>query len=341
MLKKEDVLSPIQSAQTVKELENAKISVLGKQGYLTKALKNLKSLSLKEKQTQGVHLNKLRQTALQIFEIKKKELLHKKINHKLAQESLDLSLPPWRPKKGHLHPFSQALWELTHILTQMGFDLREGPEIETLDHNFTALNIPEHHPTRQEQDTFYLKMKTPHNEPYVLRTHTSPVQVRTLRKTQPPVRMIVPGRTFRCDSDATHTPNFHQIEGLWIDNTIHMGHLKGCLTEMLRLFFQDPNLKIRLRPAYFPFTEPSAEIDIKKHTSKNWLEVLGCGMVHRKVLENCSIDPDIYQGFAFGIGVERLAMLKYDIADLRAFYRGDPLWVQHYGLCSAQAFETL
>jgi phenylalanyl-tRNA synthetase alpha chain len=216
-----------------------------------------------------------------------------------------------------------------HIFGQMGFVVKEGPDIEEDFYNFTALNIPPEHPARQEQDTFYLPAFT-EQQPLVLRTHTSPVQIRTMLNEKPPIRIIALGRTYRSDYDATHTPMFHQIEGLVVDKKTHMGHLKGCLEEFSRHFFEDPDLKIRFRPGYFPFTEPSAEVDMWWKNS-NWLEILGCGMVHPNVLRNCDIDPEVYQGFAFGMGLERIAMLKYGIEDLRLFYESDLRWLSHYG----------
>lgn len=344
------ILSDLEKTNDLDALEALRIHVLGRSGILTQKLKALSDLPPEERRAQGEALNKLRQELMMGIEKKKTGFEKKALDARLSAEKVDITLPPTKLPKGHIHPITETMWELTQILTGMGFDVADGPEVETVEHNFSALNIPEHHPARQDHDTFYMEEKDETGKPLVLRTHTSPVQIRTLRTTEPPVRIIVPGRTFRCDSDATHTPNFHQIEGLWIDKDIHMGHLKGCLTEMLRQFFDKPDLHVRLRPAYFPFTEPSAEIDIGCRKEKGqlvldgcdeWLEILGCGMVHQNVLKNCGIDPTQWQGFAFGFGVERMAMLKYGIPDLRTFYDGSPTWTQHYGFSTAQAFGSL
>jgi phenylalanyl-tRNA synthetase alpha chain len=256
-----------------------------------------------------------------------------------------VTLPVEIGGEGRVHPISQTTDELTAIFGEMGFRVAEGPHIEDDFYNFTALNIPPEHPARQEMDTFYLTEKRDGSRK-VLRTHTSPVQIRTMLAEKPPIRIIVPGRTFRSDHDATHSPMFHQVEGLVIDRSTHMGHLKGCLIEFCRAFFEMDDLPVRFRPSYFPFTEPSAEVDIgcsreggglKIGAGGDWLEILGSGMVHPKVLENCNIDPTIYQGFAFGMGIERIAMLKYGIPDLRAFYDSDLRWLRHYGF---QALEV-
>ena len=346
----DDLMQSLTIATSLQEIEALRIQVLGRQGTLTLRLKALSTLSPDERQTQGAALNHCRQTFMAALQSRKQSFEKQAMDEKLATEKIDISLPPAPLKNGHTHPFTETLWELTQTLVNMGFDVVDGPEIETAAYNFSALNIPDHHPARQDHDTFYLTEKDPSGAPYVLRTHTSPVQIRTLQNRTPPLRIISPGRTFRCDSDATHTPNFHQIEGLWIDKDVHMGHLKGCLADMLRHFFNKPDLEVRLRPSYFPFTEPSAEIDIGCRWEKGqlilggkeeWLEILGCGMVHGKVLENCNIDPSVYQGFAFGFGVERMAMLKYGIPDLRSFYDGNPVWSQHYGFSAARAFSAL
>jgi len=259
---------------------------------------------------------------------------------RLAGEKLDVTLPVKSAVEGRIHPISQTIDELIVLFGEMGFAVADGPHIEDDFHNFTALNIPPEHPARQEQDTFYLAAAAADGGRKLLRTHTSPVQIRTMRTQKPPIRIIVPGRTFRSDHDATHSPMFHQVEGLVIDRSVHMGHLKGCLIEFCRAFFGLADLPVRFRPSYFPFTEPSAEVDIgcsreggglKIGAGGDWLEILGCGMVHPKVLKNCGIDPDIYQGFAFGMGIERIAMLKYGIPDLRTFYESDLRWLRHYG----------
>ncbi|MDC0192359.1 phenylalanine--tRNA ligase subunit alpha [Alphaproteobacteria bacterium] len=264
---------------------------------------------------------------------KRSEIETSSINEKLRKENIDATLPPRDFKTGRLHPISQTTYKIIEIFGNMGFSVKSGPDIETDFNNFTALNIPDHHPAREMQDTFYLDKK-------VLRTHTSPVQVRTMLETKPPIRIIVPGRTYRSDSDSTHTPMFHQVEGLLIDEKSTMSHLKGCLIDFLKEFFEISDLKYRFRPSYFPFTEPSAEMDIAYTKTNNvlkfgegdeWLEILGCGMVNPIVLENCKIDSKKFQGFAFGMGIERLSMLKYGITDIRSFYESDFRWIQHYG----------
>jgi phenylalanyl-tRNA synthetase alpha chain len=261
------------------------------------------------------------------------------LNARLATERIDVSLPPRPEQRGFIHPISQVMDELTAIFGEMGFAVAEGPDIEDDFYNFGALNIPPEHPARQEHDTFYLPDRAD-GAKMVLRTHTSPVQIRTMQKTTPPIRIIAPGRTYRSDHDATHSPMFHQVEGLVIDEKTHMGHLKGCLIEFCRAFFGVDDLPVRFRPSYFPFTEPSAEVDIgctRKGgeltigAGDDWLEILGSGMVHPRVLENCGIDSTKYQGFAFGMGIERIAMLKYGIPDLRTFYDSDLRWLKHYG----------
>src|SRR5690606_14385946 len=255
---------------------------------------------------------------------------------------VDITLPHRPQPDGRIHPISQTMDELIDIFGEMGFSVAEGPDIEDDWHNFEALNIPAEHPARQEMDTFYLRERPDGSRP-VLCTHTSPVQIRTMEKMQPPIRIIAPGRTYRSDHDATHSPMFHQVEGLLIDESTHMGHLKGCLIEFCRAFFEVSDLPVRFRPSHFPFTEPSAEVDIgcsreggtlKIGSGGDWLEILGCGMVHPKVLANCGIDPTRYQGFAFGMGIERIAMLKYGIPDLRTMYDSDLRWLRHYGFAA-------
>ena len=261
------------------------------------------------------------------------------IDARLIEEKIDVTLPARPETQGAIHPISQTIDEVISIFGEMGFRVAEGPDIEEDWYNFTALNIPLDHPARQEHDTFYLNAERD-GQRMVLRTHTSPVQIRTMQVQEPPIRIIVPGRTYRCDHDATHSPMFHQVEGLHIDKGINMGHLKGCLNYFIKEFFEVDKIKMRFRPSHFPFTEPSAEVDIGYRIEKNkiiigegdkWLEVLGCGMVHPNVLKNCKVDPKIYQGFAFGIGIDRLAMLKYGINDLRSFFECDYRWLNHYG----------
>ncbi len=258
---------------------------------------------------------------------------------RLAGERVDVTLPARPESEGRIHPVSQTIDEIVQIFGEMGFKVAEGPDIEDDFHNFTALNIPESHPARQMHDTFYLPEQADGSR-LVLRTHTSPVQIRHMRNNKPPIRIIAPGRTYRCDSDMTHSPMFHQVEGLVVDETTHMGHLKGCLIDFCRTYFGVAELPVRFRPSFFPFTEPSAELDIgcsraggelKIGQGSDWLEILGCGMVHPKVLSMSGIDPTRYQGFAFGMGIERIAMLKYGIPDLRTFYEADLRWLKHYG----------
>ncbi|MDH3703998.1 MAG: phenylalanine--tRNA ligase subunit alpha, partial [Alphaproteobacteria bacterium] len=267
----------------------------------------------------------------------------------LTGEMLDVTLPVRPERQGLLHPISQTVDEVIAILGEMGFTVAEGPDIEDDFHNFTALNIPPEHPARQMHDTFYLPEK-PDGSRMVLRTHTSPVQIRTMENTEPPIRVIAPGRTYRCDSDITHTPMFHQVEGLVIDKSVHFGHLKGCLMDFCSAYFEVPDLPLRFRPSFFPFTEPSAEVDIgcsrdggtlKIGAGDDWLEILGCGMVHPNVLNACGIDSAEYQGFAFGMGIERLAMLKYGIPDLRTFFESDLRWLRHYGFLSLETPSLL
>ena len=287
----------------------------------------------------GQQLNAIKESITTALEARKSTLAEAALNEKLASETVDISLAPRPEAEGRIHPLSRTLEEVTAIFAEMGFTVAEGPDIESDYYNFTALNIPPEHPARQEHDTFYL---TPDAEGRrkVLRTHTSPVQIRIMEKIKPPIRIIAPGRTYRSDHDATHSPMFHQCEGLVIGKDIHMGHLKGCLIDFCRAFFGVDELPVRFRPSYFPFTEPSAEVDIgcsreggglKIGAGDDWLEILGSGMVNPRVLQHCGIDPDEYQGFAFGMGLERIAMLKYGIPDLRPFYDSDLRWMRHYG----------
>ena len=327
---KVQTLNEIKQASTLALLEDLRVGILGKKGHLTLLMKDLGQKTPEERKTLGAELNALKDTFTQALDQRKAQLEEETLNAKLASETLDVSLPPRMLPKGKIHPLSQALDQVIHIFGQMGFVVAEGPDIEEDFYNFTALNIPPEHPARQEQDTFYLPPLPEDQQPLVLRTHTSPVQIRTMLQEKPPLRIVAPGRTYRSDYDATHTPMFHQIEGLVVDTKTHMGHLKGCLEEFCRLFFEDPSLKLRFRPGYFPFTEPSAEVDIQWKNGK-WLEILGCGMVHPNVLLNCDIDPEQYQGFAFGMGIERITMLKYGIEDLRLFFESDLRWLNHYG----------
>jgi phenylalanyl-tRNA synthetase alpha chain len=327
---KSQLLGEIKQAVTLAALENVRVNALGKKGHLTLLMKELGQKTPEERKVLGAELNVLKDVLTQALDQRKTQLEEEGLNARLASETLDVSLPPRSWAQGKIHPLSHALDQVIHIFGQMGFVVAEGPDIEEDFYNFTALNIPLEHPARQEQDTFYLPASADDQQPLVLRTHTSPVQIRTMLKEKPPLRIIAPGRTYRNECDATHSPMFHQIEGLVVDTKTHMGHLKGCLEEFFRLFFENSDLKLRFRPGYFPFTEPSAEVDMQWKNG-NWLELGGCGMVHPNVLRNCDIDPDEYQGFAFGMGIERITMLKYGIEDLRLFYKSDLRWLNHYG----------
>jgi phenylalanyl-tRNA synthetase alpha chain len=328
----------IESCISTKELEDMRVKLLGKSGAITLMLKELGTLPAEQRKQRGAEINALKDQVVSTIEQRRYSLQEHELAIQLAQEAIDVTLPPRPESRGTLHPISQVIQEITQYFSLYGFTVAEGPDMEDEEHNFTALNIDEHHPARQSHDTFYFQKQDGIQK--LLRTHTSPVQIRTMRKQQPPIRILAPGRTYRCDYDATHTPMFHQIEGLVIDHGIHMGHLKGCIINFLRSFFELDQLPVRFRPSFFPFTEPSAEVDIgcdrssgqlKIGGGKDWLEILGCGMVHPKVLENCGIDPEEYQGFAFGLGVERCAMLKYGIPDIRALYESDGRWLRHYG----------
>ena len=335
-----EILAAINAAVTPDALEAVRIDALGKQGSVSGLLKTLGAMSPDERQQQGPVINGLREAVTNAIAAKKAVLDTAILNQRLATEQLDMTLPAPEAPRGTVHPVSQVMDELAEIFADMGFALAEGPEIEDDWHNFTALNIPETHPARAMHDTFYFPNKDAEGRSMLLRTHTSPVQIRTMTSQEPPIRIIAPGRVYRSDSDATHTPMFHQIEGLVIDKGIHLGHLKWTLETFLKAFFEREDVVLRLRPSYFPFTEPSVEIDVGYSVvkgkrviggSEGWLEVLGSGMVHRKVIESCGLDPDVWQGFAFGTGVDRLAMLKYGMDDLRAFFDGDNRWLQHYG----------
>ncbi|MET4805598.1 phenylalanine--tRNA ligase subunit alpha [Limibacillus sp. MBR-115] len=329
----------IEGAGDLQSLEQLRIEALGKKGLITQQMKSLGQLDAEERRLRGQQLNALKDEIAEALEGRKGALEGAELDARLQAERIDVTLPARPAELGRLHPISRTVDELVAIFGEMGFSVANGPHIEDDFHNFTALNIPEEHPARQEHDTFYLPEREDGSR-LVLRTHTSPVQIRTMQKTTPPLRIIAPGRTFRSDSDATHSPMFHQIEGLVIDEKTHMGHLKGTLIDFCRTFFDVDDLPVRFRPSYFPFTEPSAEVDIgcsreggqlKIGAGKDWLEILGSGMVHPKVLEHCGIDPRKYQGFAFGMGIERIAMLKYGIPDLRTFYDSDLRWLRHYG----------
>jgi phenylalanyl-tRNA synthetase alpha chain len=328
-----------ETAASTEALETVRVEALGKKGEITGLMKTLGTLSPDERKSFGQRLNLVKDAVTDAIETRKAALGDAAIEARLQSEKLDLTLPARPQEMGKIHPISQTIDEIIAIFGEMGFGVREGPDIEDDFHNFEALNIPKDHPARQMQDTFYLPAKEDGSQ-MVLRTHTSPVQIRTMQSEPPPLRVICPGRTYRVDSDMTHSPMFHQVEGLVIDESTHMGHLKGCLQDFCRAFFGIADLKLRFRPSYFPFTEPSAEVDIgcdrsggalKLGQGDDWLEILGCGMVHPKVIGNCGMDPEKYQGFAFGMGIERIAMLKYGIPDLRTFYDADLRWLKHYG----------
>ncbi|HQS13358.1 MAG: phenylalanine--tRNA ligase subunit alpha [Sphingomonadales bacterium 35-56-22] len=336
-----ELMAAIDSADTLDALEAVRISALGKQGSVSALLKTMGAMSPDERQTQGPIINGLRESVTAALAAKKAALETAELNRRLASEYVDMTLPAPETPRGTVHPVSQVMDELAEIFADMGFAVAEGREIEDDWHNFTALNIPETHPARAMHDTFYFPDEMARaGSKMLLRTHTSPVQIRTMTSQEPPIRIIAPGRVYRSDSDATHTPMFHQIEGLVIDKGIHLGHLKWTLETFLKAYFEREDVVLRLRPSYFPFTEPSVEVDVGYSMvngkrviggSEGWMEVLGSGMVHRKVIEACGLDPDIWQGFAFGTGVDRLAMLKYGMDDLRAFFDGDNRWLQHYG----------
>ncbi len=339
---KSELLSEIAAAGSLAALEELRVTTLGRKGRVTELMKGLSALGGEARKEAGRSLNLLKEALAAAIEARKAVLAEGELDARLKEERLDVTLPARPESRGRIHPISQTIDELSAIFGEMGFAVAEGPDIEDDFHNFTALNIPPEHPARQMMDTFYLKEK-PDGSRMVLRTHTSPVQVRTMQRTKPPIRVIAPGRTYRCDSDMTHTPMFHQVEGLVVDKTTHMGHLKGCLIEFCRAFFEVPDVPVRFRPSHFPFTEPSAEVDIgcsraggelRIGAGDDWLEILGCGMVHPKVLEMCGINSAVYQGFAFGMGIERIAMLKYGIPDLRTFFDADLRWLSHYGFAA-------
>jgi phenylalanyl-tRNA synthetase alpha chain len=337
-----EALARINAASDEASLEAARVDLLGKKGSISEALKTLGAMSPDERKAKGPIINGMRDRVTAALTARKAALGDVALEAKLKAERVDVTLPVRPEMQGRIHPVSQILDEATAIFADMGFAIAEGPDIETDDNNFTKLNIPPEHPARQMHDTFYLKAKAD-GVRHLLRTHTSPVQVRTMLTAKPPIRIIVPGRVYRMDSDQTHTPMFHQIEGLVIDENSHMGHLKWILEEFCRALFEVPKVEMRFRPSHFPFTEPSAEVDIRCDRSggevklgqgNDWLEILGCGMVHPKVIEMCGHDPAKYQGFAWGMGLDRLAMLKYGAPDLRAFFEGDARWLKNYGFAA-------
>ena len=330
----------IELCSNQRDLQDIKVAYLGKKGKITELLKSLKDLSLEEKKNTGAKLNLLRIEVDNLIRNKSDKLKIQEINTKLQNEAIDISFPPPNSINSKVHPISKTFDEVINIFGSMGYSVAEGPDIETDYFNFSALNIPENHPAREMQDTFYINDKDKNDKPYVLRTHTSPVQIRTLLDQKPPVKIIAPGRTYRCDSDSTHSPMFHQVEGLLINENANMGDLKGTLIEFCKQFFNVQNLKVRFRPSYFPFTEPSAEMDIayeivnnkiKLGQGERWLEILGCGMVNPIVLKNCNVDTNIFQGFAFGVGLDRITMLKYGLTDIRSFFSGNLSWIANNG----------
>src|SRR5690349_8000134 len=335
------LLADVSSAKDEPALESVRIAALGKNGAITARLKPRGSLSPDGRKTRRPAINGLKDGVTAAIAARKEELAEAALDARLNSESVDVTLPLPEPpvETGRVHPITQVIDELTAIFADMGFAVAEGPDIETDDYNFTKLNFPEGHPAREMHDTFYFNPK-PDGSRLLLRTHTSPVQVRTMLSQKPPIRVIIPGRTYRSDSDQTHTPMFHQVEGLVIDKLSHLGHLKWILEEFCKAFFEVSHVKMRFRPSFFPFTEPSLEVDIQCKRDKNevrfgegddWMEILGCGMVHPNVLRNCGLDPDAVQGFAWGMGIDRIAMLKYGMPDLRPFFEADVRWLKHYG----------
>ncbi|GAB5388417.1 MAG: phenylalanine--tRNA ligase subunit alpha [Alphaproteobacteria bacterium] len=332
------LMKAVQDAADIKQLEDVRVRALGKKGEITAQMKTLGKMEPEQRKEAGQALNHLKTRIADALEARQKVLHARELEARLAAETLDVTLPVHSAPVGRIHPITRTMEEFIAIFADMGFTMAQGPEIESDWYNLEALNIGPTHPARQMQDTFYLP-EDEDGKTRVMRTQTSNVQIRTMEKTEPPIRIISPGKVFRSDYDMTHTPVFHQIEGLIVDETTTMAHLKGTLLEWMRRFFEIEDLNIRFRPAYFPFTEPSAEMDIacsKKGGVKlgnygDWLELGGCGMVHPQVLRNCNIDPDKYQGFAFGFGIERLAMLKYGMPDLRPFFDADIRWLRHYG----------
>ncbi|ABI62403.1 Phenylalanyl-tRNA synthetase alpha chain [Granulibacter bethesdensis] len=335
---REETDAALRDAADLRAWDAVRVGVLGKSGKLTALLKTLGQATPEERKERGAALNRLKEALSEAIEARRVELESAALEARLTAERIDITRPPRPRLTGAIHPISRTIEEMTAIFGAMGFSVAEGPDVEGDWHNFGALNIPAHHPARADHDTFYLPSEQEGAAPRVLRTHTSPVQIRTMLNAEPPIRIIAPGRTYRADHDATHSPMFHQCEGLVIGRGITLGHLKGTLIDFLRAFFGVPGLPVRFRASYFPFTEPSMEVDIgwNRKTGElggggDWLEILGSGMVQPKVLANCGIDPREWQGFAFGMGVERVTMLKHGIADLRPFYDSDLRWLRHYG----------
>ena len=333
---KEKFITRLNENLNLDEINIIKSELFGKNGLISSHFKNIGSISEIDRKKFASDLNQIKDELQNIITIKINEIESKKINEKLEKEKIDITLPERSFVRGKIHPVSQTIDEISSIFSEIGFSVEEGPDVENEYNNFTALNTPDNHPARDMHDTFYLD----ETKNLLLRTHTSPVQIRTMLKDKPPFKIIAPGRTYRSDSDQTHAPMFHQVEGLHIDKDINMGHLKGCLNYFIKEFFEVDKIKMRFRPSHFPFTEPSAEVDIGYEIKDGkiiigegdqWLEILGCGMVHPNVLKNVKVDPSKYQGYAFGIGIDRLAMLKYGINDLRAFFDCDYRWLNHFG----------
>jgi len=337
----EEILAKIATAENEATLEVIRVAELGKNGRITTIARMIGALPLEQRKHNGIIVNQIKDRVNAALAARREAFKGTSLQTRINSESVDVTLPTLDnpADMGRIHPISQVMDELTAIFADMGFAVAEGPDIETDDYNFTRLNFPDGHPAREMHDTFFFNPK-PDGSRLLLRTHTSPVQVRTMLAQKPPIRVICPGRTYRCDSDQTHTPMFHQVEGLVIDKGSHLGHLKWILAEFCKAFFEIDDVKMRFRPHFFPFTEPSLEVDIQCRRDKgeirfgegdDWLEILGCGMVHPNVLRNCGIDPDVYQGFAWGMGIDRIAMLKYGMHDLRPFFEADIRWLAHYG----------
>ena len=333
---KNEFLTKLKGKLNLSEINQIKTDLFGKNGLVSSQFKKIGSIAETERKKFASELNIIKDELQNLIETKINEIQNAEINEKLEKEKIDITLPERSFVRGKIHPVSQTIDEISSIFSEIGFSVEEGPDVENEYNNFTALNTPDNHPARDMHDTFYLDKK----KEKLLRTHTSPVQIRTMLKDKPPFKIIAPGRTYRSDSDQTHAPMFHQVEGLHIDKDINMGHLKGCLNYFIKEFFEVDKIKMRFRPSHFPFTEPSAEVDIGFEIKdgkivigegNQWLEILGCGMVHPNVLQNVKVDPTKYQGYAFGIGIDRLAMLKYGINDLRAFFECDYRWLNHFG----------
>ena len=333
---KEEFLSKLKLKLDLSEINQIKSELFGKNGLISSQFKKIGTLAESERKKFASDLNVIKDELQDLINFKINEVENAEINKKLDKEKIDITLPARSFVRGKIHPVSQTIDEISSIFSEIGFSVEEGPDVENEYNNFTALNTPDNHPARDMHDTFYLDEK----KQKLLRTHTSPVQIRTMLKDKPPFKIIAPGRTYRSDSDQTHSPMFHQVEGLHIDKYVNMGHLKGCLNYFIKEFFEVDKIKMRFRPSHFPFTEPSAEVDIGYEIKNGkiligegdqWLEILGCGMVHPNVLRNVKVDPTKFQGYAFGIGIDRLAMLKYGINDLRAFFDCDYRWLNHFG----------